>query len=222
VRREQARGLGIVRTHACRDEVNSGRESHSGAAAQGDALVLALIQAHLAEGNLVEGLRIYESYRDLVQRELGIEPGASILALLRREGEHGGCTIRARTPSAPQTQPQRQGRTNEKNGYRVQAVTLVVALLGVLGSPLSGVVDDYFQDYRRSLIAEPSQSHQMFINVPNEFEDIAPWNAPGPQSGPITIPGHKRDLTAASEELSLAVNVGGILLQPAAKQFRAA
>jgi DNA-binding SARP family transcriptional activator len=174
----------------------------------------ALIQAHLAEGNVVEGWRTYESYRDLVQRELGIEPGASILALLQREGGHGDAAIWVpRTASPPGTQLQRQGRANEKNGYRVQAITLVVALLGILGSMLSGAVDDYFQDFRRSLMAEQGQSDQMFVGVPNELADGMVWNAAiALQRGAISLPGHQCELTATSGEFSLAINADGSLL----------
>ena len=42
----------------------------------------ALLQAHLAEGNLVESRRCYSTYRDLVRRELGVEPGAELTALI--------------------------------------------------------------------------------------------------------------------------------------------
>jgi DNA-binding SARP family transcriptional activator len=33
-----------------------------------------LIDAHLAEGNWIEGRRAYESYRELLRRELDAEP----------------------------------------------------------------------------------------------------------------------------------------------------
>jgi len=42
-----------------------------------------LIQAHIAERNLAEARRSYLAYRDLVRRELGIEPSSELLALLR-------------------------------------------------------------------------------------------------------------------------------------------
>ena len=42
-----------------------------------------LIEAHLAEGNLVEGRRTYERYRDIVRRELGVEPGEQLAGLVR-------------------------------------------------------------------------------------------------------------------------------------------
>jgi DNA-binding SARP family transcriptional activator len=41
-----------------------------------------LIEAHLAEGNLVEARRGYQAYRDLVNRELGVEPSKGLLTLL--------------------------------------------------------------------------------------------------------------------------------------------
>jgi DNA-binding SARP family transcriptional activator len=40
----------------------------------------ALIEAHLAEGNWVEGRRSYAAYRELLRRELGVEPPADIIA----------------------------------------------------------------------------------------------------------------------------------------------
>jgi DNA-binding SARP family transcriptional activator len=42
-----------------------------------------LIEAHLAEGNLVEAHRAYERYRDTVRRELGVEPGERLATLVR-------------------------------------------------------------------------------------------------------------------------------------------
>jgi DNA-binding SARP family transcriptional activator len=42
----------------------------------------ALLEAHLAEGNWVEGRRGYESYRDLLWRELGVNPGPELASLL--------------------------------------------------------------------------------------------------------------------------------------------
>jgi DNA-binding SARP family transcriptional activator len=42
-----------------------------------------LIQAHVAEGNLAEASRSFVFYRDLVRRELGIEPPGEMSALLR-------------------------------------------------------------------------------------------------------------------------------------------
>jgi DNA-binding SARP family transcriptional activator len=41
-----------------------------------------LIEAHLAEGNLIEGRRAYERYRDIVRRELGVEPGRDLASLV--------------------------------------------------------------------------------------------------------------------------------------------
>jgi DNA-binding SARP family transcriptional activator len=42
-----------------------------------------LIQAHLAEGNWVEGRRSFEAYRDVLDRELGTEPDAELAALVQ-------------------------------------------------------------------------------------------------------------------------------------------
>jgi len=43
-----------------------------------------LIEAHLAEGNWVEGRRSFEAYRDLLARELGTGPGPELAAMVRR------------------------------------------------------------------------------------------------------------------------------------------
>jgi DNA-binding SARP family transcriptional activator len=42
----------------------------------------ALIEAHLAEGNLAEGRRSFESYRELLARELDTEPGQELDAMV--------------------------------------------------------------------------------------------------------------------------------------------
>jgi DNA-binding SARP family transcriptional activator len=41
-----------------------------------------LIEAHMAEGNLVEGRRAYQRYRDTLRRELGVEPGRELASLV--------------------------------------------------------------------------------------------------------------------------------------------
>lgn len=43
----------------------------------------ALIEAHVAEGNLGEARRSYRAYRELVRRELGVEPSSDLLMALR-------------------------------------------------------------------------------------------------------------------------------------------
>jgi DNA-binding SARP family transcriptional activator len=42
----------------------------------------ALIEAHVAEGNLSEARRDFIAYRDLVRRELCVEPGRELCALV--------------------------------------------------------------------------------------------------------------------------------------------
>src|SRR5215469_4299859 len=42
-----------------------------------------LIEAHLAEGNLIEARRAYERYGEIVGRELGVRPGEELRELLR-------------------------------------------------------------------------------------------------------------------------------------------
>ncbi|MCX4695755.1 BTAD domain-containing putative transcriptional regulator [Streptomyces sp. NBC_01408] len=54
----------------------------------------ALIEAHLAEGNLVEALRGYDAYRGLTRRELGVEPGRELSSLIRRFCESARSPVR--------------------------------------------------------------------------------------------------------------------------------
>jgi DNA-binding SARP family transcriptional activator len=49
-----------------------------------------LIEAHLAEGNWVEGRRTLEAYRALLYRELGVEPAAELGALVARPAARCG------------------------------------------------------------------------------------------------------------------------------------
>ena len=56
-----------------------------------------LIQAHLAEGNWVEGRRTFEAYRDMLEHELGVQPEPELAAMLRRpvtapEGSRNGAS----------------------------------------------------------------------------------------------------------------------------------
>ncbi|WP_434620587.1 AfsR/SARP family transcriptional regulator [Arthrobacter sp. A5] len=44
----------------------------------------ALVEAHLAEGNIVEARRIYKAYVSMVAQELGVLPGARIRSLIER------------------------------------------------------------------------------------------------------------------------------------------
>jgi DNA-binding SARP family transcriptional activator len=48
-----------------------------------ESAIRVLIEAHLAEGNLVEARRVYRAYRDTVRRELGVEPGRHLTDLMR-------------------------------------------------------------------------------------------------------------------------------------------
>ena len=49
----------------------------------------ALLEAHLAESNLIEARRDFLAYRDLVRRELGVEPSVELAALVRRPAADG-------------------------------------------------------------------------------------------------------------------------------------
>jgi DNA-binding SARP family transcriptional activator len=47
-----------------------------------------LIEAHLAEGNLAEARRSFEVYRELLRRELGVEPAHDLASLVRVAPDH--------------------------------------------------------------------------------------------------------------------------------------
>jgi DNA-binding SARP family transcriptional activator len=59
----------------------------------------ALIEAHLAEGNWVEGRRTFEAYRDVLNRELGTQPDPEFAALVRWPAEQ------SRRPGAIHAEP---------------------------------------------------------------------------------------------------------------------
>jgi DNA-binding SARP family transcriptional activator len=62
----------------------------------------ALIEAHLAEGNWVEGRRSYEAYRDLLNRELGTQPDPQLAAMVRRPV---GSSLEPTDPAAARLAP---------------------------------------------------------------------------------------------------------------------
>jgi DNA-binding SARP family transcriptional activator len=87
-------GLRQLRMHACEalaDKLSrAGRHGEAVQAAH-DAIRAeplretahrALVRAHLAEGNVAEAFRAYESFRTILRRELGIAPTASMEALV--------------------------------------------------------------------------------------------------------------------------------------------
>src|SRR3954454_16939041 len=53
----------------------------------------ALRAAHLAEGNRVEVLRCFAAYRALVRRELGVEPGPELVAMIQPSHGAGRVTV---------------------------------------------------------------------------------------------------------------------------------
>jgi DNA-binding SARP family transcriptional activator len=48
-----------------------------------ESAIRVLIEAHLAEGNLIEARQVYQFYSSTVRRELGIEPGKQLTDLVR-------------------------------------------------------------------------------------------------------------------------------------------
>jgi DNA-binding SARP family transcriptional activator len=61
-----------------------------------------LIQAHLAEGNLIEARRAYARYRDSLRRELGVDPSEELVNLLRSGFRQGRNYRGGRATSAEQ------------------------------------------------------------------------------------------------------------------------
>lgn len=55
----------------------------------------ALIEAHVAEGNIVEARRDYDAYRAMVRRELSVEPSEELTRLVRGVGKR---TVDVREP----------------------------------------------------------------------------------------------------------------------------
>ena len=47
-----------------------------------ESAIRVLIEAHLAEGNLIEARRVYQDYGSAVRRELGIDPGKQLAGLV--------------------------------------------------------------------------------------------------------------------------------------------
>jgi DNA-binding SARP family transcriptional activator len=62
-----------------------------------------LIEAHMAEGNLVEGRRAYQRYRSIVRRELAVEPSSELASLVGLELRNG--SVDRRTGSASHLEP---------------------------------------------------------------------------------------------------------------------
>lgn len=48
-----------------------------------ESAIRVLIEAHLAEGNLIEARQVYEVYRNTIRCELGVEPGRQLAVLVR-------------------------------------------------------------------------------------------------------------------------------------------
>jgi DNA-binding SARP family transcriptional activator len=69
----------LVRAKRCAEAVEAAMMAVSAEPLR-ESAQRALIQAHMAEGNWVEGRRTYEAYRRLLCRELGVEPAAELMA----------------------------------------------------------------------------------------------------------------------------------------------
>jgi hypothetical protein len=86
-----------------------------------------LIEAHIAESNLVEARRSYLAYRDLARRELGIEPSSELLALLRFGRDELTVPGPRRPPRAPNGMKSVNGSAT-RNGHAPSPCGLSVPL----------------------------------------------------------------------------------------------
>ena len=71
---------------------------------------LELLESHLAEGNWSEGQRGYESYRALLRREIGVEPGAEFQRLLRAHLLQRTTSSKIAVSTSPMATSERQGQ----------------------------------------------------------------------------------------------------------------
>lgn len=83
----EALSRGLVRAGRCAEAVDAAVLA-VGAEPLRESAQRTLIEAHFAEGNWVEGWRSFQAYRELVHRELGTEPSADLVALLRTTRYH--------------------------------------------------------------------------------------------------------------------------------------
>jgi DNA-binding SARP family transcriptional activator len=79
----EALSVALVRAGRCAEAVEAAMLAVSSEPLR-ESAQRTLIEAHLAEGNWVEGSRRFEAYRRLLLRELGIEPHQSLANLLRQ------------------------------------------------------------------------------------------------------------------------------------------
>jgi DNA-binding SARP family transcriptional activator len=73
----------LVRLRRCAEAVEAAMMAVSAEPLRASAQ-RALIEAHLAEGNWVEGRRSFETYRDLLDRELDTQPDPGLAAMVRQ------------------------------------------------------------------------------------------------------------------------------------------
>jgi DNA-binding SARP family transcriptional activator len=60
-----------------------------------------LIEAHLAEGNVIEARRIYRRYCDAIRREFGVDPSDQLVSLMRMRirPQYRSCRKEAAAPA---------------------------------------------------------------------------------------------------------------------------
>ena len=78
----EALSLRLVEVGRCAEAVDAAIWAVSAGPLR-ESAVRVLIEAHLAEGNLIEARVAYQRYRDIVRRELGVEPGEQLASMVR-------------------------------------------------------------------------------------------------------------------------------------------
>jgi DNA-binding SARP family transcriptional activator len=81
----EALSVALVRSGRCAEAVEAAMLAVSNEPLR-ESAQRALIEAHIAEGNWVEGRRRFDAYRHLLLRELGTEPHSHLSDLVRRSG----------------------------------------------------------------------------------------------------------------------------------------
>lgn len=74
----------------------------------------ALIEAHIAEGNWVEGRRSFEFYRNLLDRELGVQPDPELASIVYGPGWPS--EFAALAASGPVERHHHSGSVGKRNG----------------------------------------------------------------------------------------------------------
>jgi DNA-binding SARP family transcriptional activator len=85
----EALSRALVRRGRCAEAIEASLAA-VGAEPLRESAYRTLLEAHLAEGNLVEARRAFDAYRELVHRELGVQPSPDLFAMVRSVREARG------------------------------------------------------------------------------------------------------------------------------------